>query len=97
VLVRAGRCRCSAVSDLAYIRSGSGHLDLANALSGTAALYGQHLAVIKGDTKNYRDTDAAQAIAAREDAAKNAVLSDSDEVTTLGVAASLESQRSMRR
>ncbi|HEX2574101.1 MAG TPA: hypothetical protein VH877_31435 [Polyangia bacterium] len=43
------------------IRSGTGYRDLASDLSRLARLYVDHAAVLSGDTKNYRASDAADA------------------------------------
>lgn len=50
-----------AMAQIAGIRAGSGHLDLANDLVSCATMYRKHHAAIEHDRTNYRPTDAAEA------------------------------------
>jgi hypothetical protein len=51
----------TAMAQLAHIRAGSGHHDLANDLSDLAAMYRAHHDEIRHDRKKYRDTDEREA------------------------------------
>src|SRR5262245_35018594 len=55
------------MASLAHLRRGSGHLDLAHDLSGAADLYRQHRRAIEGDTRHYRESDVADALALSEE------------------------------
>ncbi|WP_437714609.1 hypothetical protein WMF45_50360 [Sorangium sp. So ce448] len=50
-----------AVAQLAHLRAGSGHLDLANDLSGAAEMYRKHREAIQDDKRNFRDEDEQDA------------------------------------
>lgn len=50
-----------AMAQIVHIRSGSGHLDLADDLSSVASMYHQHHDGIRHDKKNFRETDARDA------------------------------------
>lgn len=50
-----------AMAAIANIRAGAGHLDLADDLAASAALYRKHQDAIRHDPKNYRATDVADA------------------------------------
>jgi hypothetical protein len=51
---------------LADIREGSGHADLANDLAELSVLYGTHNEALRGDGRNYRASDAADSKALAE-------------------------------
>ncbi|WP_437676153.1 hypothetical protein [Sorangium sp. So ce131] len=55
-----------AAAQLAHLRAGAGHLDLANDLSGAAAMYRKHHESIKHDKRNYRVEDEQDASALAE-------------------------------
>lgn len=49
-------------SELARLRAGQGHRDLADDLLGYAALYQEHRALLERDTRHYRAEDADEAV-----------------------------------
>ncbi|WP_437599741.1 hypothetical protein [Sorangium sp. So ce590] len=55
-----------ATAQLAHLRAGSGHLDLANDLSGAADMYRKHRDAIKDDKRNFRSEDEQDASALAE-------------------------------
>ncbi|MGK3998005.1 hypothetical protein [Sorangium sp. So ce1024] len=55
-----------ATAQLAHLRAGSGHLDLANDLSAAAEMYRKHREAIKDDKRNFRGDDEKEASALAE-------------------------------
>ncbi|HTN88027.1 MAG TPA: hypothetical protein VL242_30310 [Sorangium sp.] len=55
-----------ATAQLAHLRAGSGHLDLANDLSAAADMYRKHREAIKDDKRNFRGEDEKEASALAE-------------------------------
>jgi hypothetical protein len=51
-----------AMAEIATVRAGGVYLDLANDLAAAAAMYRKHDRALKDDPKNYRSTDAHEAV-----------------------------------
>lgn len=70
-----------ATAQLAHLRSGSGHLDLANDLSGAADMYRRYRARIQDDKRNYRCEDEQEASAIAEQIVRQLGATATDEQT----------------